>query len=89
MKRKLGFLHYLLKQDKESMVYKVLAATIADTRKNDFVFTCLKYLRVLKIEMTFGEIEKLSKHKFKKLLNERTKTAAFMYLKEQQQKKRI
>ena len=30
MKRKLGFLHYLLKQDKECMVYKVLAATIAN-----------------------------------------------------------
>ena len=38
--------------------------------------------------LTFGEIEKLSKHKFKKLLSEKTKTAAFMYLKEQQQKQK-
>ena len=85
MKRKLGFLQYLLKQNKDSMIYKVLEATIADSKKNDFVYTCLKYLNVLKIEMNIEEIENVSKYKFKKLLNEKIQKAAFLYLNEQKQ----
>ena len=67
------------------MIYKVLEATIADSKKNDFVSTCLKYLNVLKIEMNIEEIENVSKYKFKKWLNEKIQKAAFLYLNEQKQ----
>ena len=39
MKRKLLFLQYILKQDKESMVYSVLKAIEDNPIKNDFVLT--------------------------------------------------
>ena len=40
MRRKLAFLRYLLQQDKESMVFKILKATDDDPAKNDFVQAC-------------------------------------------------
>ena len=43
MKRKIVFLQYILKQDKYSMIYQVLKATIEKTIKNDFVKTCEEY----------------------------------------------
>ena len=82
MQRKLGFLQYLLKQEKDSMVFQVLQATIDDPRKNDFVFTCKKYLKTLKLEISFEEIENLSKGKFKNLLKQKVRKAAFLYLNE-------
>ena len=41
MKRKLSFLQYLLKDDKDSMIYKILKATQENPVKNDFVQTCI------------------------------------------------
>ena len=54
--------------------------------KNDFVFTCKKYLETLKLNISFDEIEKMSKYTFKKLLKEKTKMAAFEYLEAQKNK---
>ena len=48
MKRKILFLHYILQQEKSSMIYKVLQATRDNPTKNDFVKTCESYLSQLK-----------------------------------------
>ena len=37
MKRKILFLQYILKQDKDSMMYNILKAIQDDPVKNDFV----------------------------------------------------
>ena len=86
MRRKLAFLHYLLNQDKDSMIYNVLKATGENPVKNDFVLTCEKYLETLEINLSFEEIAKLSKFKFNKLLKGKIEKAAFTYLKKQQSK---
>ena len=80
MKRKLSFLQYLLKEDKQSMISQVLKATQENPLKNDFVFTCKKYMKILGIEFSFEEIEKMSKASFKKVLKEKTRQAAYRYL---------
>ena len=79
MKRKLSFLQYLLKEDKQSMISQVLKATQENPLKNDFVFTCKKYMKILGIEFSFEEIEKMSKASFKKVLKEKTRQAAYRY----------
>ena len=53
MKRKIIFLQYILKQDKESMMFKVFKATCENPIKNDFVEKCKKYLQQLNIKMSF------------------------------------
>ena len=80
MKRKLSFLQYLLKEDKESMISQILKVTQENPLKNDFVLTCKKYMKILGIEFTFEEIEKMTKASFKKVLKEKTRQAAFKYL---------
>ena len=88
MKRKLGFLQYILKQNKESMIYKILKETSENPTKNDFVYTCKKYLKTLDLDLSFEEIEKMTKFSFKKLLKVKTISAAFAYLEEQKKKQK-
>ena len=82
MKRKIIFLHYLLQQEKSSMVYKVLQATQNNPVKNDFVQTCTKYLKQLDIDMSFDLLEKMSEWKLKRLVRTKTAQTGFKYLKE-------
>ena len=80
IKRKILFLHYILQQEKTSMIYQVLKVTQESPTKNDFVKGCEQYLKVLHIDMCFESIGKLSTWSFKKLVKERTTAAAFQYL---------
>ena len=80
MKKKILYLQYILKQEKSSMVFKVFEATCENMIKDDFVQTCIKYLEILDIQLSFKEIEEMSVWKFKKLVKEKTKLAAFRYL---------
>ena len=88
MKRKILFLQYILQQEKSSLIYKVLEATMKNPLKNDFVDTCKKYLQILKMDLSFSEIENLSKWSLKKIVKVKTEIAAFRYLLEQQKKPR-
>ena len=62
------------------MVYQVFKTTCENSIKNDFVKTCEKYLTTLEINLTFSDIQNMSKWKFKKLVKEKTLLAAFKYL---------
>ena len=84
MKRKIMFLQYILRQEKNSMVYKIFKAMEDNPIKNDFVYTCKKYLEILKINTNFEEIGKMSKFTLKQILREKTKFEALVYLKSQQ-----
>ena len=80
IKRKILFLQYILQQEEESMVYQVFKTTCENSTKNDFVKTCQKYLTTLEINLTFDDIQNMSKWKFKKLVKEKTEIAALKYL---------
>ena len=80
MKRNILFLHYLLQQDKNSMIFKVLQATRENPVHSDFVLTCEKYLKQLNINITFEQLGVMSTWSVKKLVKEKTSTAAFKYL---------
>ena len=69
IKRKILFLQYILQQEETSMVYQVFKTTCENSIKNDFVKTCEKYLTTLEINLTFSDIQNMSKWKFKKLVN--------------------
>ena len=86
MKRKLLFLQYILKQGKQAMIYQILKAIEENPIKNDFVNTCKKYLKSLKMNITLEQIENMSKIQLKKILKEKIRNEAFMYLRNQQTK---
>ena len=83
-KRKLLFLQYILKQDKNSMIYRILKATEENPIKGDFVSTCKKYLETIKLKITFQDIENMKKIQFRKMLKGKIKDEAFEFLKNQQ-----
>ena len=87
-KRKILFLHYLLNQEKSSMINQVLQATINDPIKNDFVQTCKKYMKEMNIHMSFEDFGKLSKWKARKLVKEKVTENAFKYLTEEKNKQK-
>ena len=64
IKRKILFLQYILQQEETSMVYQVFKTTCENSIKNDFVKTCEKYLTTLEINLTFSDIQNMSKWKF-------------------------
>ena len=68
------------------MIYKVFEATVENPVKNDFVQTCERYLSTLNLNLTFSEIEQMGNWKFKKMVKEKVKLAAFNYLIAQQKK---
>ena len=68
------------------MIYQILKVTSESSVKNDFVYTCKKYLKTLDINLSFDEIESMSKFTFKKLVKCKAKSAAFSYLEEQKNK---
>ena len=88
MKRKLSFLQYILKEEESSMIYQILKVTRENSVKNDFVYTCHKYLKTFEINLSFEEIAKLSKYSFKKLLKVQASSSALKYLKNEQLKQK-
>ena len=86
MKRKIIFLQYILQQEKSSMIYQVLKATLDNPIKNDFVNTCKEYLENLDISLSFQEIENMSQWSFKNLVKAKTEAAGFKYLLSQKEK---
>ena len=82
MKRKIIFLQYILKQEKNSMMSQVFMATCDHPLNNDFVQTCQKYLKSLNIELSFEQIREMSEYIFKKYVKTKTREAAFKHLME-------
>ena len=62
------------------MVYNVFQATAQHSLKNDFVKTCENYMKILEVNLSFLEIEEMSKSSLKKIVKEKTTNAAFQYL---------
>ena len=86
MKRSVVFLQYILKQEKSSMIYQVLKATLDNPTKNDFGETCKQYLSVLDIKLSLIEMEKMTVLRFKNLVKDKTEKAAFKYLLSEKEK---
>ena len=62
-KRKILFLHYILNQEKSSMIYKVFQATCENTIRNDSVKGCEKYMKNLKISSSTYRRKRINKVK--------------------------
>ena len=59
--RRLNFLHYILAQDVNSVIYKVFEEQSKERHKNDWVSSVVRDLDEIKLNVTFVEIQKTSK----------------------------
>ena len=79
-KRRLMFLHYILHENKTSLINKFLQTQIKNATKRDWGSLIMKDIEDLNINLQLEDIEKMSKGAFKKIVKEQIKTHAFIYL---------
>ena len=63
--RRLNFLHYILTQDKDSLIFKVFEKQNQENHKKDWVSRVVMDLEELQLNVTFVEIQQTSKIKWK------------------------
>jgi hypothetical protein len=78
--RKLLFLHHILQQREESLLYKFFIAQMNFPRHNDWVSSVLEDLIELEISLEIEDIKVMSKQNFKEYVDETISNAAFKYL---------
>ena len=84
--RRIMFLQYILKEDKNSLISKFFHAQDSNSCRNDWSLTCRKDLEELSINLSFEEIQSKSKNKFKKLVSEAISSLALSYLNSEKMK---
>ena len=66
--RRLLFLHYILHEEEDSLIHKVLVAQSGTPLKDDWVSTALDDLEDFKISMSFEQIKMISICKFETIV---------------------
>ena len=66
--RRLMFLQYIMKEDRDSMIHKFLVQQLKSPTKNDWASTVIKDIVKLDLNVTFVEIEQMTKNKFSMLI---------------------
>ena len=80
MKRRILFLHYILQQNKNNLIYKFFEAQLRYPQKGDWVLQVKQDLLEMKLDISFELISKMSKTSFKFKLNEAIRKSAFQWL---------
>ena len=80
IKLRLFFLKYILNQNSESLIARFLQIQIEKSSKFDWVSTCLKDLKKLKIDISFEDIKNLPNNQFKNIIRKKCKEVALEYL---------
>ena len=78
--RRLMYFHYLLNEEEQSLVNKVLKMQMKTPSKDDWINQVKDDLKSLDFTLTPEEIEKLSKDQFRKVVQERIELKALEYL---------
>ena len=66
--RRLNFLHYILNQGADSMIFKVFEKQCKNRTKKDWVSTVLADLELVGLNVTFADIQLMSKAKWKNIV---------------------
>ena len=78
--RRLNFLHYILSQGADSLVFQVFENQCDDRKKKDWVTTVLKDLEIVGLNVTFAEIQAMNKVKWKNMVKTCTSENTLQYL---------
>ena len=81
--RRLLYLHYILNEPIDSMIHKFLIIQLKSRNKKDWVTTVLKDLEELEIGLNFGEIRRMKKSMFQRIVKESVTAYAFKSLENQ------
>ena len=85
--KRLGFLHYILNEEEDTLIQKFFSAQNEYPAKGDWVVTVKQDLTDLDINLSFDQIKNTSKQAFKDIVKEKIKSSAFNMLTKLQQTK--
>ena len=77
---RLGFLHYMLTEEKDSMIFKFFESQRQNKTSKDWVTTVLEDIEKLNLDMSFEEIGNIKKSLFMKTVKRKTENEAYKYL---------
>ena len=75
--RRLNFLHYILKQDANSILFKIFEVQLETRTKKDWVSTILNDMQICQIGVTFAEIQAMNKVKWKNIIKRHIEEKTF------------
>ena len=84
--RRINYVHTLLNMENSSLAKQVFQEQLRNPNKNDFSNQIQQNLIEFDIKLTFEEIEKISKNRFKKIVREACYRTAYRYLIEEKNK---
>ena len=87
MMRQMMFLHYILKEDKSSLISRFFYTQAKKPDKNDWVNTILENLEYLEICLDFEQIEMTSQYQFRNVIENEINKKCFDYLIAEKNKK--
>ena len=80
-KYKLNFLHHILNQQEESLMFRFFKAQMENPSKGDWVSEIRDWICDYEIAESFEEVSKMKKSHYEKIVNRKINTEAFIYLK--------
>lgn len=75
--RRCLFLHHILQQSENSLVFKFFASQLEDSKQGDWASQVLKDLEDFKIDLEIEEIRNMSIHQFKSIVKDNAVNFAF------------
>ena len=87
MKIRMSFLKYILDEDDDSMISKVVNLQLKNPTRGDWASTCVENLKQLEISENFEDIKSMKLTTFSKMINTRIDEKALAYLKKRQGQK--
>ena len=76
-KRRIYFLHHILNEDKDSMMFKFLQTQLKNKRPKDWITQVLKDLEDLRINLSLDDIKELKKSELKNIVNKAVMDKAY------------
>ena len=78
--RRLNFLHYILAQDKETILYKVFEAQNKNKNKKDWITSVINDLVEMELNVTFASVQKMGKQQWRNMIRNRVELKTFRKL---------
>ena len=82
VEKRMGFLHYILNQAKDSIIHKFFQTQMKKPTKSDWVSAVLKDLEVLDIKFDMKQIKMMEKSCFMRIIKEEIRKKVFQHMEE-------
>ena len=87
MKIRIMFLKHILNEDEGTMIFKFLQLQFKQPTRGDWASTCVENLKQSEISESLDEIKRMTRNKFRNILNKRISNIALKYLLDKQGQK--